>query len=309
VSEPGTPLPKEATAASRYLEALARRVAAVYVSELAPRAILLTGSAATGESDYSSDVDMLVYCEEQPGPDQRRAVRALVAVVLGATVLDPPGRDGFLVDGVECQVGVPTVAQGEEWLARVLRDHAPPPQGNQKVPLGVLQGIPLHGEETIRRWQVWAASYPEPLAAVTVRHYVRFAPVWDSVGFLASRDARLSFHHDVIETLQHVLGVLAGLNRRYYSPVQFKRLRAFTAALPHAPRNLADWIEQVLADVSERPAAAATVVRALVNETLGLVEEHMPHVDTSRARRDLAETRRPWAPVGDAAHRSGNPTR
>jgi len=39
---------REVTEASPYLRALARRLAAIYVAELAPRAILLTGSAAAG---------------------------------------------------------------------------------------------------------------------------------------------------------------------------------------------------------------------------------------------------------------------
>ena len=46
------------TEACRYLRALARRLGVAYVAVCAPRAILLTGSAATGDSDHCSDVDI-----------------------------------------------------------------------------------------------------------------------------------------------------------------------------------------------------------------------------------------------------------
>jgi predicted nucleotidyltransferase len=41
--------------------ALAKRNANIYLSHCAPRAILLTGSAARGLADCYSDIDMIVY--------------------------------------------------------------------------------------------------------------------------------------------------------------------------------------------------------------------------------------------------------
>ena len=66
------------TEASRWLVALATRVAAGYVAETGPRAILLTGSAAQGVSDTFSDLDLIAYYDRLPSPDQLAAARALI---------------------------------------------------------------------------------------------------------------------------------------------------------------------------------------------------------------------------------------
>jgi predicted nucleotidyltransferase len=44
---------------TEHLRALARRIGEVVVDEVAQRAVLLTGSTATGEADYYSDVDLI----------------------------------------------------------------------------------------------------------------------------------------------------------------------------------------------------------------------------------------------------------
>jgi hypothetical protein len=91
-----------------------------------------------------------------------------------------------------------------------------------------------------------------------------------------------------------VLGVLAGLNRQYYSTVQFKRMRAFAATLKRKPAELPDRIERVLANLSRDPAAVARELEALVTETVALVEQHMPELDVTEAKRFLGERHAVW---------------
>ena len=55
--------------AGTYLLALARRNAAVYATHLQVRAILLMGSAAEGQSDFFSDLDMAIYYDELPSDE------------------------------------------------------------------------------------------------------------------------------------------------------------------------------------------------------------------------------------------------
>lgn len=42
---------------------------------------------------------------------------------------------------------------------------------------------------------------------------------------------------------QHLLGVIAGLNRRYYSPFQLKRVHRFVNQLDIAPADFSDRLE------------------------------------------------------------------
>jgi hypothetical protein len=87
--------------------------------------------------------------------------------------------------------------------------------------------------------------------------------------------------------------VLAGLNRLYYSPFQFKRLRRFTARMAIAPVDLADRCDALL---RAETSAAVAQVEGLVQETVFLVQAHMPQVDTSTVQQRLGWRQRAWMP-------------
>ncbi|MDQ3702539.1 MAG: nucleotidyltransferase domain-containing protein, partial [Chloroflexota bacterium] len=80
----GTPPEVLPTLESVYLVALAERVAAAYVAHAGPRAVLLTGSAAAGESDTYSDIDLIAYYDQPPTDEARAAAREQVVRELGA---------------------------------------------------------------------------------------------------------------------------------------------------------------------------------------------------------------------------------
>jgi hypothetical protein len=106
-----------------------------------------------------------------------------------------------------------------------------------------------------------------------VRHYLSFFPLWSLQERLGTRDAALWVVQELTTTAYHLLGVLAGLNRRYFTTFQFKRMRRFVEGLSIAPENLAERLEcLVLVDL----LGAGDRLAALVDETVGLVEQYMP---------------------------------
>ena len=54
------------TDAATLVRALARRLAGSYIAHAQPRVFLLVGSAAIGEADEYSDLDLLVYYDHVP---------------------------------------------------------------------------------------------------------------------------------------------------------------------------------------------------------------------------------------------------
>jgi hypothetical protein len=281
------------TEASRYLVSLAERVAAGYVTHTGPRAILLTGSAAEGLSDRFSDLDLIVYYDNLPSPEQVAAARSSVEA---ADVRTLPGQeaagfiDEFVIRGVICQVAHLTVAAWERDMASVL-DACEPATVVEKALAGLLDGKALHGREVIARWQTRAADYPDRLAQANVEHHLRFFPLWRVAEHMQARDATIFSYQMLVETSLDLLGVLAGLNRRYFSSFQFKRLRLFADSLPLAPPRLADRLDAAFA----LDPVAGIAIERLVAETLALVDAHMPDVDTTSARRHLGKRREPWA--------------
>jgi hypothetical protein len=283
------------TEASRSLFALASEMAAVYITQAQPRAILLTGSAATGLSDAFSDLDLILYHERPPAADQLAAVRTTLQVS-NIRVTSEPETDSamemYVLQGVECQVAHLTVATWERDMRAVLAD-CEPATLVEKAIIGLMEGIPLHGSDLITTWQDRAATYPEELARATVAHHLRFFPLWLIVEQWRTRDATIFYYQTLTEVSINLLGVLAGLNRCYFSSFQFKRLHHFAAGLSLAPERFADRLDEVF---GLDPVAGGTAMERLVAETVTLVEAHMPDVDTTAARSSLGKRQLPWQP-------------
>ena len=286
------------TEANRSLIALATEVAAAYIAQTGPRAILLTGSAATGVSDVFSDLDLIVYYERLPSLDQLAAARAeLQASDIRVTPDHETDSiiEEYVLQDVECQVGHLTISMWERDMASVLEDFEPATPVEKAI-MGLVDGIALHGSDVIVQWQERVASYPEELARATVEHHLRFFPLWLVAEQWRRRDATIFYYQMLVEVSLNLLGVLAGLNRRYFSSFQFKRLHRFADAMHLAPERLADRLDEVFA---LDPVTAGMAMERLVAETVTLVEAHMPAVDTAPARRHLGMRQRPWnAPVG-----------
>jgi hypothetical protein len=223
---------------------------------------------------------MVVYVDAPPSNEQLAAVRA---------TLEPERTDGrkLWIDGVECDVGHVAVEENGRMIAGVLERFETGGWG-QKALEGLLQGVPLHGAELIEGWQARARDYPPGLARAMVEAHLKFWPIWSVGDWVAARDMTLWRQHTLVESSHNVLGVLAGLNRVYYSPLYFKRLRKFVDGLAVAPERLADRIEALFRD---EPDAAVLELERLVGETVGLVEREMPEVDTAAVHATLGARR------------------
>ena len=163
----------------------------------------------------------------------------------------------------------------------------------QKALSGILECVPLHGEPLIRQWQARAAAYPDALARAMVERHLSFFPLWGLEERLAARDATLWRYEALVEAAQHLLAILAGLNRLYFSTFQFKRAGAFIARMTIAPEDLAPRLGALFrAD----PCTAGEQLEQLIRETLDRVEHHMPEIDLTRARRRLGWRQTPWQP-------------
>jgi hypothetical protein len=291
------------TDASRLLVELATRIAATYVAQTGPRAVLLTGSAAAGASDYYSDLDLIVYHERLPTPEQTAAARA--ALQAPASEATSQATDAFIEEfelhGVACQVAHLTITGWERDMATVLEE-LEPATTIEKAIGGLLDGVALHGDDLIGGWQRRAAAYPEGLAHATVAHHLRIFPLWLVAERWRARDATIFYYQMLVETSLNLLGVLAGLNRLYFSSFQFKGMRRFVGKMRLAPERLADRLEEAFA---LEPVAAGLAMERLVEETVALVDAHMPAVDTAAARRQLGARQHAWSPVAGSEDGGG----
>ncbi|HEU4742639.1 MAG TPA: hypothetical protein VFS50_13685 [Meiothermus sp.] len=284
------------TPASVILLGLARQASAAYTTHPRARAAMVSGSVADGLSDFYSDVDMMVYYQVLPSEEEFSQARAqnrgserkwFVGNRAEGTVME-----AYSVGGVEVQIVHYTLEAWEKQMAVVLEQH------DVSTPLhkalsGMLKGIPLYGEPIIQGWKARIRDFPQALAEKMVNHYLNFFPVWGYQHQFAARDATLFYYQSLLEAAQNLLGVLAGLNRVYYSTFQFKRTKKFVEGLKIAPPNLAERIEGLFVSPLE---VVAPGLEDLVQETAALVETQMPQVDTAKAKQPLGWRQEPWKP-------------
>jgi predicted nucleotidyltransferase len=272
---------------SQRLLVIAQQIAQAYTTNPQAKAAMVTGSVAEGEADQHSDLDMSIYYDQLPNEAKLQAVRQQMQ---GSeplwTIADRSNGavlEAYKLEGVECQIGHFTIAALEQDLATVL-EQLDVKSPLQKVLSGILICRPLYGESLIQQWQETVTHYPDRLAQAMVEQYLQFVPLWKIQERLATRDTTLWQHQILVEAAQNILGVLAGLNRLYYSTFQFKRMGKFIAQMTIAPDYLGDRLESLFH--TELPVAA-THLRALVRDTVELVELHMSQVNTSKVRQSL----------------------
>jgi len=256
---------------------LARRLADTYVAHSQPRAILLVGSGATGNADGFSDLDMLLYYSEPPDEVRLAAARDQFAVerFRGIPWPDETGcSERYSIDGIQCQLGHAVIEGWEREIARVV-DDLELDRALLKQLSGLFEGLPLHGEDLIAQWRLRAA-YTERLQRAMVEMHWNFFPWWYYEEKLRARDATVWRYDVLVQSAYDIVGLLAALNRIYFSSFEFKRADSFLSRLEVAPPNLPARLD-ALFDADE-PTSTLELER-LVEETRALVADRFPDID------------------------------
>ena len=124
-------------------------------------------------------------------------------------------------------------------------------------------------------------DYPDSLRRAMVEQHLGFAPSWIYDGMGRERGDLVVFYEYVLATMRNVVGVLAGLNRVYVAPDKLKRIGAVVGRMELVPPDAARRLDTLLGLPREQVRAE---LDDLVGATLDLVDEHLPEVDTARAR-------------------------
>lgn len=284
---------------SDYLVALARRIVQPYTQLPTLKAAMVTGSAAKGLADTYSDLDLtFYYAAELPAEAALVAIRQQHGAAERKWLLGDRAENSFAEaydwHGIEVQIGHTTLDVWEASIDKVLLalDCDSP---LQKAMEGTLACQALYGEAYIAQWKARLAAYPPALAEAMVKKHLAFFPIWGLEPHFRTRDATVWYYQVLVEAAQNIVGVLAGLNRLYFTTFQFKRMQRFLHQMEIAPADLALRLERLFQ--SERQTALVEL-EALVAETVTLVETYMPTIDTTKAKRRLGWRQQPWQPFG-----------
>jgi hypothetical protein len=144
-----------------------------------------------------------------------------------------------------------------------------------KIVSGLYEGLPLDGEQLIEEWRRRAA-YTEELQRATIEKRWTFFPWWYFQERLRTRDATAWRHEVLAQSVYGLVGVLAALNRVYFSTLEFKRAHAFLSRLEIAPPDLAARLDSLFRSDERR---STDELERLVAETQALVSERFPDLD------------------------------
>lgn len=147
---------------------------------------------------------------------------------------------------------------------------------------GVQESIVLFGAERYEPIRARVQNYPHELRLAMVRNHSKLTPSWIYDGMGRDRGDLVVFYEYVLATMRSVVGILAGLNRVYIAPEKLKRVGVVVGRMELTPPDAAARLDALLDLPRER---VKPELDDLVERTLELVEEHLPEVDTTDARR------------------------
>ncbi|MEX2554677.1 MAG: nucleotidyltransferase domain-containing protein [Actinomycetota bacterium] len=265
--------------ATEHLRVLARRIVDETRPRVALRAALLTGSAARGDADFYSDIDLLLYVDDVPPEELLAEIREAVGGRNPIRKGEPTEYfcgEEFDLHGVRTEVSFVVLAWADSRLDELLTRIEEFDSPLQKVLAGIIEGLPLHGEELLERRRARVRTYPESLRRAMAERHWSFFPLWYYGEAMATRDAELWRLDTLLEAVFNLLGVLAALNRLYFSRFELKHVRTLVARMTLAPPRLADRLESLF---RLEPDRAAAELGLLVEETRALVISELPDLD------------------------------
>ena len=264
---------------------IAQRVADAHAAPLA----FVSGSVVDELADQRSDVDMSVVFDALP---ERDALLEACRRAGGTDWFWHAGdlADGglvvaFRIDGIEVQIGYSDTKTLDAHLDELLVEHKAD-TSTHKLGEGILKAEALAGAERLAVLKARLAQFPPELGQAMIEHFLRQGAPWRAVSQLLHRDAELWCRELLVDACYGMFGVLAGLNRRYFTTFQFKRMTRFANGLALAPVDFAARVQQLLL---APPRAAFEQLHGLEDEVLALLATHVPAIDLTAVRRRRAD--------------------
>ncbi|MEZ4862752.1 MAG: hypothetical protein R3C14_15660 [Caldilineaceae bacterium] len=271
--------------------AIAQQFVPHYITNRKVCAMLIGGSVARHSADAYSDLEIGVFWHEPPADYERQQLIDRVGgerwtfhsykAESGGVASEHYGLPAITVAGqrytgaLMVDVKHMTVHDVEETLTAVLSEYDTALE-KQMLLSTLVHAIPLHGAEILAQWRGAAAAYPELLAIKIVQENLWFGPWFSPAAYIARNDT-LVMHQHLLWAQQALLRILAALNRIYYPSREHKWLDRLVAEFTLAPLDLATRLRQVFCGTLRE---GWVIQRTLIEETIALVEQHLPAVDS-----------------------------
>jgi len=266
---------------------LADELTRVYATRPEVEMIVLGGSPSRGISDEFSDLDVIIFWNGidrewiDSVPLGRLDCRRTDLMKLGEDIC----LESYHFGNLKADFGHIEMKAWREMADQVLQELSTD-AGLQKSLQGFLDSIVLYGKEAAASWKMEIATYPDGLGEKMVRENLRFFVEGYLLNQAWGRGDRLAYFDGVCLMLKNILGVLAGLNRIYFSKDEPRWLTSELSRMNILPACAADRINAI---IQGQTVDAVPLLETLIEDVLALVEQHMPDVDVESKRRRRRE--------------------
>jgi hypothetical protein len=277
---------------------LAKVVVEPYLAKSGIRAALVGGSVGRGCADEYSDLELGLFWDEMPSEVTRRdAIEMLGATILAFDRDGSRGREHLEVRSaagfsgtsmISCIHG--TVADTEREIRAVLND-LDTSMERQALLSALATGHPLHGASMLEDWQSTVRSYPTDLAIKIIQENLWFGPFYIPEAYITRGDVVVLYGH-YQRAIECLLRILAALNRQYYPSEEYKWTPQIISSLALKPDDLLNRMREVWSVALEE---SWPLLRGLLLETIGLIEENLPQVNEKSLFEDRPDINTTWA--------------
>lgn len=248
-------------------------------------AAMVTGSVAKGYADDNSDIDTLINVDRKLTKDEFDKIIA-DARTSGGDLYHGTPEEGFAVyyyiDGIKCDYGIGDFRETDKLIDEMIEKPEVDLVKHLQI-AGIMDGVDLYGDELIRVWRTKAAQFPKELQIMMINHFKKFHPKWVIEKMAVERGDILFYNESIVEIIGNIIGILCGINKMYH-PGKLKGIEFTVNKMKVKPD---DFINRYNRIFSIEKSLAVEELYILINETLDLIDKHLPEISTERSRKIL----------------------
>jgi hypothetical protein len=204
-------------------------------------------------------------------------------------VADPGHDSAFSIRGIPIDLWHLTIAGEEAIIHEVLEEYSLDLVANNR--LDTFQScVPLYGFHLLNQWKARIENYPEELAVRFIKAYLPHFHL-RQLNLVARRDNPTVYFHILSDIQCSLFLVLLALNHAYFPT--YKWIYPILETLAVRPEQLTNRLRRMF---TLPPIEAAAQLQAVLAETLSIVEERYPQMDTAFAHYSLDQMPKVYKP-------------
>lgn len=263
------------------LQFLASNISKVYSQNPKVDAVLIGGSVSRNWNDEYSDIELFVFWKEGPTEEDRKVSINLVngRIIDFHPYEEEEWSETYVTNGVKFEISNFLTSTIQKTINDVIVEFDTD-LDKQCLVAAVYDGIPLYGEELLRKLKKKVEIYPKELSLGMIRDNIDLGNRWNNREALLKRKDWLMLYKVIVSVQTNLMGILFGLNKLYVHHPAFKWQKHSLEAMKIVPRNIFNRFTSILLN---HPNESVSELEDIIKEIYELIKTEYPSLDLSEA--------------------------